>query len=438
MSIVLRYAARSDVGLVRSNNQDSGYAGPHLLVLADGMGGPAGGDIASSVAVAHLAPLDDDVHPADDLLPLLRRALDSAHEELMDRSEAAPELAGLGTTCIALLRSGNKLGMVHIGDSRAYLMRGGILTQVTTDHTYVQHLVDEGKITPEEAEVHPHRNMILRALGDTDGDVLLDESIREAHAGDRWLLCSDGLSGMVAFDTIEETLRDIASPDECADALVDLALKAGGTDNITVIVADTVSPSSLDTGNLPSSVPQIVGAAATDRLAKSRAAFSSPAARAAALSPPPAADDDEEEPRKPRRRGLGAIIGVFVILMLLGGGAWAGYTWTQSQYYVSVDDGYVAIFRGIPQEIGPLSFAEVHEVTDIALADLPGFAQDRLSSPITRDSLTGAENVVESLRADLVAEEEEVPSSPADGSSDTGDDDSTDSDAADAEDTEGR
>ncbi len=414
MSVQLNYAARSDVGLARSTNQDSGYAGPHLLVLADGMGGPAGGDIASSVAVAHLAPLDDDVHPADDLLDLLRDAVEAAHAELSERSRHAPELAGLGTTCIALLRSNNKLGMVHIGDSRAYLLRGGILTQVTTDHTYVQHLVDTGRITAEEAEHHPQRNMILRALGDTDGEVLLDESVREARPGDRWLLCSDGLSGMVARDTIESTLNEIADPGECADKLVDLALKAGGTDNITVVIADVIRTEDIDRDNPPPTVPQVVGAAATDRLAKSRAAVAgtTPAAKAAALAPRPEHEPDDEPPARRRSPGriLGLVIGLALILGLVAGGVWAGYRWTQTQYYVATQDGYVAIFRGIPQEIGPVHFATLHERTDIAVADLPGFSQNRLDRPITRSTLAEAERVVENLRETLPPEPTPEPS----------------------------
>lgn len=402
MNIYVDYVARSDVGLARSNNQDSAYAGPHLLVLADGMGGPAGGDIASSVAVAHLVALDEDTHPADDLLPLLRDALESAHEELMDRAQEDPELAGLGTTCIAILRSGNKLGMVHIGDSRAYLLRGGILTQVTKDHTYVQHLVDEGQLTPEEAEHHPHRNMILRALGDTEGEVQLDESIREAREGDRWLLCSDGLSGLVAHDTIEDTLTSEKSLAACADRLIDLALRAGGTDNVTVVLADILSDATLNPSSPPSTIPQIVGAAATNRLARSRAA-STPAARAAALTPPAVVVDDDDAP--PRRsslaRTVGRIAGALVLVALLAGAIWAGYAWTQTQYFVSTNQGYVAIYRGIPQEVGPVSFASLYETTDIAVEDLPGFAQDRLDAPITRSSLADAEQVVEDLRADL-------------------------------------
>ena len=420
MTVQLNYAARSDVGLVRAGNQDSAYAGPHLLVLADGMGGPAGGDIASSVAVAHLAPLDDDVPPADDLLHLLRDAVEAAHGELMERSQEAPELAGLGTTCIAVLRSGNKLAMVHIGDSRAYLLRGGILTQVTTDHTYVQHLVDTGRISAEEAEHHPNRNMILRALGDNDGEVLLDESVREALPGDRWLLCSDGLSGMVARDTIEDALNRFADPGECADRLIDLALRAGGTDNITVVIADVIRTADIDVAHPPGTVPQVVGAAATNRLAASRAATGatpageSPAARAAALTP--RRDAEGEDDAAPRRRGAGRVIGLAVGLLLivglLVGGGVLGYRWTQTQYFVATSDGYVAVYRGIPQEIGPLSFASLHERTDLKVADLPGVARDRLEQPITRQSLAAAEQVVGNLRETVAPVAPTAPTTP--------------------------
>ena len=149
MTISLRYAARSDIGLVRSSNQDSGYAGPHLVILCDGMGGPAGGDIASAVAIEHLVPLDADSHQAGELLGLLREAVQEAHTELVTLSASNPDLSGLGTTCIAIMRSGNKLAMIHVGDSRAYLLRDGELTQVTTDHTFVEYLVETGRLTRE-------------------------------------------------------------------------------------------------------------------------------------------------------------------------------------------------------------------------------------------------------------------------------------------------
>ena len=265
MTIALRYAARSDVGLVRANNQDSAYAGPHLLVVADGMGGHAGGDVASSVAVAHLAPLDDEAHGPDDALDELGKAISTAHDELLQRAEENPELAGLGTTVTALLRAGNKLAMAHIGDSRAYLLREGELTQVTTDHSFVQHLVNTGKITAEEAEHHPQRSVLLRVLGDFDMEIVPDLSVREARAGDRWMLCSDGLSGVVSNGTLAETLRDVTDVEVCADTLVELALRGGAPDNVTLVVGDVVEVDGMPDGAGPATNSRVVGAAALDR-----------------------------------------------------------------------------------------------------------------------------------------------------------------------------
>ncbi|MDR3201947.1 MAG: protein phosphatase 2C domain-containing protein, partial [Bifidobacteriaceae bacterium] len=196
MAVTFRYAARTDIGLTRSNNQDSAYAGPHLLVVADGMGGHAGGDIASSVAIAHLAPLDDEVPGADEAAEQIDESVAEAHDELLARVAENPDLAGLGTTITALLRSGDRLILAHIGDSRAYLLRDGLLEQVTQDHTFVQYLVDTGKLAPDQAERHPQRSLLLRVLGDVDLGGGLDISARGAQAGDRWLLCSDGLSAV--------------------------------------------------------------------------------------------------------------------------------------------------------------------------------------------------------------------------------------------------
>jgi len=188
VTVALRYAARSDVGLVRANNQDSAYAGPHLLAIADGMGGHAGGDVASSVTIAELAPLDEEAHGPDDALAELEAALVEAKAEIVRRTRADPTLSGMGTTVTAILRTENKLAMVHLGDSRGYLLRDGELTQITTDHTFVQHLVDTGRITPEEAIHHPQRSVVMRVLGDFDLDLTPDLSVREARVGDRWLL----------------------------------------------------------------------------------------------------------------------------------------------------------------------------------------------------------------------------------------------------------
>lgn len=409
MTIALRYAARSDVGLVRSNNQDSAYAGPHLLVVADGMGGHAGGDIASSVAVAHLAPLDDEAHGPDDALEELATALNGAHEELLALAEDNPALAGLGTTVTALLRSGNKLAMAHIGDSRAYLLREGELTQVTTDHSFVQHLVNTGKLTPEEAEHHPQRSVLLRVLGDFDMEIVPDLSVREARAGDRWMLCSDGLSGVVSHDTMADALRDVDDAGACAEKLVDLALRGGAPDNITVVVGDVVEVDDLPDGAAPETTSHVVGAAAQDRNrpsrggkgAAARAAEHSAATRArnASTTPPPPtsfAEDDIVPTRSVWRRVLLALV-VVVVLAAVAVAGWLGYRWTQDQYYVGVDNGRIAVFRGIPQTVGPISLSEPVETSRTEVVDLPGYFQDRLAATIPANDLADARRRVADL-----------------------------------------
>ena len=413
MTTSLRYAARSSVGLVRSSNQDSGYAGPHLMVLCDGMGGPAGGDIASAVAVDHLVPLDADSHQAGDLLGLLRDAVQAAHADLVARSSASPELAGLGTTCIAIMRSGNKLAMVHVGDSRAYLLRDGELTQVTTDHTFVEYLVETGRLTREQARQHPQRSVLLRVLGDADGEVQLDESIREAVPGDRWLLCSDGLSGPVSAATIGEVLAGVDDPELAAEQLIDLAERAGGPDNITAVVFDVV-----EDDPTPQRDPQIVGSAAIHRTLPAVASAASPgegspttpAAKAAALvagleddadaaeeastlGAAEALADAEERQRRRRRR---SILGTVLLLIAVAGTLILVYNWTQSQYYVGISDGKVAIYQGIPQTLGPISLSHVIETYDEpALDELDERMRKRLEETVPRISLNDARTYIE-------------------------------------------
>lgn len=235
MTLALRYAVRSDRGLVRGNNEDSVYAGPRLLVIADGMGGHAAGEVASKIAVAALEHLDED-RPVGDLLAALRRAVEDANRRISDSISADSELEGMGTTLTALRFVGGQVGLVHVGDSRAYLLRGEHLTQITHDDTYVQSLVDSGKLTAEEASHHPRKSVILRALMGADVDP--DVSIREARVGDRYLLCSDGLPDAAGADDIAEVLRDEQSPRRAADRLIELALAGGGPDNVTVVVVD--------------------------------------------------------------------------------------------------------------------------------------------------------------------------------------------------------
>lgn len=396
--IEFHFAARSDIGLKRTSNQDSAYAGANLLVLADGMGGAAGGDIASSVAIAHLAPLDFESHKAEELLPLLHHAFQDAHDELLARAAENPEIAGLGTTCIALLRAGNKLAMAHIGDSRAYLLRNGSLTQVTTDHSFVQFLISQGEITPEEAQEHPQRNAVTKVLGYEEISVEPDETIREAVIADRWLLCSDGLHGLVSDSTIEEILADVADPAECAESLISLALRAGGTDNVTCVVADIVPA-----GHAGVSTPQVVGAASQERFSPSRLGESA-AAKAAQLTQTgeqeaPVASLPEPQGLTPQRHPWRVSLLTVLLTALLIGGGWLGYAWSQTQYYVTGASGNIVIYRGIPQSIGSWQLSSPIEVTSLRMKDLPQAEQQRLVDPVIRSSRAEIDDYLKKLHA---------------------------------------
>lgn len=235
--LAVRCAVRSDIGLEREDNEDAAYAGARLLAVADGLGGHAAGEVASAAAIDALRPLDTNV-PAGELLNALDHAVRRASSAMRDKVKADPSLAGMGTTLTALLWSGSRLGLVHIGDSRAYLVRDGEVFQITHDHTLVQSLLDEGKLTAEEAASHPQREMLRRALGSSNAEP--DLQLREARVGDRYLLCSDGLHEAAPAESIKQVLLAVSDPDEAAARLIELAIHGGGHDNITCIVADVV------------------------------------------------------------------------------------------------------------------------------------------------------------------------------------------------------
>jgi PPM family protein phosphatase len=342
VTLALRYAARSDVGLVRSNNEDSVYAGARLLALADGMGGHAAGEVASQLVIAALAHLDDD-EPGGDLLANLESAVQAGNSAIATQVEMEPDLDGMGTTLTAILFAGNRLGLVHIGDSRGYLLRDGELSQITKDDTFVQTLVDEGRITREEAHSHPQRSLIMRALTGHEVDPTL--TMREVRIKDRYLLCSDGLSDPVSDETILEALK-IADVEDSADRLIELALRGGGPDNVTVVVADVVD---YDYGPTQ---PIIAGAVSgdsdhQDQLTRPNTAAGRASvigAREGAVKRVLPQVNNSTRPRRSQRRiALGIALGIALLLAALA----IGRMVIRNYYYVADYNGAVSIMQGI-------------------------------------------------------------------------------------------
>jgi serine/threonine protein phosphatase PrpC len=236
MSLVLHTAAVSDIGLGRTNNEDSAYSGPRLIAVADGIGGMPAGELASAIVIRELAQLDDmDEAPADPV-GVLRDTVAAANEKIRDISDFDEASDGMGTTVTALLLAGDQLALLHVGDSRGYVLHDGTMTQITKDDTYVQTLVDQGLISPAEARVHPRRSVVMQAVQGLDYDPTCE--LRKAVVGDRYLLCSDGLSDVVPEDAIADALSSEPDPAACARLLVMFALEAGAPDNVTVVIAD--------------------------------------------------------------------------------------------------------------------------------------------------------------------------------------------------------
>lgn len=425
MTLALQFAARSHTGLLREGNEDSVYAGPRILAVADGMGGHAAGEVASAVAIAAIAHLDED-DPGSDLLDTLRTSAVSANDHLRDMVAGDPGLDGMGTTLTAFLFAGTRLGMLHIGDSRAYLLRDGVLTQITHDHTLVQTLVDEGRISEEEASTHPQRSLITRALDGRQG-IEPDLSVREVRPGDRYLLCTDGLTGPVGrLETLQEALQ-IADPQEACDRLVQLALRGGGPDNVTVIVADAV-----EGRGQRSSAPVVAGAAADSPQAPPEGIADTSAARARTaegrdLTPRPrtaavdADADADAAPQAAAARGRGGRRTALVTLLVLGllaVGTGAGWAYVRSQYYVGVDGEQVAIFRGVDGAVGPVRLSSVEERTALTTERLDPIAANRVEQGIVAADRAAAQEIVDRLEQQFpectpVETPSAVPSPPA-------------------------
>ena len=458
MSHVLRYAARTDRGLLRANNQDSVFAGDRLLVIADGMGGHAAGDVASRLVVAAFVDLDELPLGSDMVRPLTdaTREGNSAIAEMVDEN---PELDGMGTTLTALLFDGPVVALAHVGDSRAYLYRNGVLHQISHDDTFVQSLVDDGRITADEAAHHPQRSLLLRALNGTEMDPSI--TMRETSAGDRFLICSDGLSDVVSPEAIADALAG-PDPDSVADTLIQLALVGGGPDNVTVIVADVVEtgspagfgiyPGGIDpeaTGPMqPIHLTQVMPSVPLPPIPEDVAAkpeYASPeegphpdddyaddeydpddqyaAGSADQFSADDGGDKDERQmvsapPRRSwhRRWAFGLAVLVLIGVAVSGSLLWAG-----SKYYVGDNSDQVAVFRGVNGSLLGWKFASVQEnscgtaadCTPLKVDDLVQAARDQVNAGIPVSTLADARAVINRLTS------QQLPPCPTPGSPST-------------------
>jgi len=408
MAFHLHYAALSDVGRVRKDNQDSGYAGPWVLTVCDGVGGAARGDIASSTAVSQLSRLDN--KPGDDLLGAVAGAVHRAHDRIGELVDEDPSINGTSTTVTVALFDGQRLGIGHVGDSRAYIYRSGEITQLTKDHTFVQSLIDEGRITEEESRVHPHRNLILKAV-DGVHEAEPDLFTIDLAVGDRLLLCSDGACGVLDDGRMADILST-GTPEYAVVELVRASLEAGSSDNVTCVVADVI-----DTEPPVDLTPMTVGAAAEMPRKKTPSPFPTGtrfrghrSGDTGELEPIPSevphaipndpldAEHARYAPRPPGRLGwlkvLMALAAVLGLVWIAAAGAWS---WTQKQYYVADEDGVVTIFRGINSSFPGLDLSRPYLSSDVHLDRLSSYDASLVREGIDADTLSEAKHTVDNL-----------------------------------------
>lgn len=401
-------AASSHIGKIRATNQDSGSVGRHLYVVADGMGGHAGGDVASALAVQHLSRLDRAYSSVDEARETLFTTILEAGRELTSTVEEHPELTGMGTTVSAMIRVGSQMVIAHIGDSRIYRLREGVLEQITSDHTFVQRLVDSGRITPEEAAVHPRRSVLMRVLGDVDAEPEVDTHVVDTQPGDRWLLCSDGLSGYVSERDIAETLLTIDDVELVCHKLITQTLSEGAPDNVTVVVVRVAE--NLDTS--PPSESRMVGSAAEPLTYESGPVLRKTGLPALLFHPlralPPADEHFEpeeefleelirEDRRRIIRRRVVWLLSVFLLVGALVVAAVVAYQWTQTRYFVGVNNNVVTIYRGVPEDVWIFPLSTVYEETDIVVRQLPPYQQDKVSQSYSVESLEEAREFIDRL-----------------------------------------
>ena len=412
----ISYAA-SDIGRVRSSNQDSGYAGFNLFFVADGMGGHAGGDIASALVAQRVAQADAVYESAEKAGEVLKDTIWQANHVLRDACQEHPELSGMGTTFSGMIIVGDKATIAHIGDSRIYRARNGEVKQITNDHTFVQRLVDTGRITAEEALVHPRRSVLMRVLGDMEEFPEIDIETYDVLPGDRWMMCSDGLSGPVPESVMDRLMLSKIDSDEATELLVGEALEFGAPDNVTVVVVDIVSART-QTEFIPSA--RFVGSGANDvviddrkgrRILKILNPLNLPDIILRRTEDPtdyvPESDEYLEKILRETRtsirwryvRQLATVILMFAAIVA---GVIGIYNWSQDRYYVADNGGYVTIYKGIKESLGPLKFSVVYKTTGIAVNDLPEYQRYLVSRSITATDLKDADRILGELTKTVV------------------------------------
>lgn len=404
--------AKSDVGRVRAANEDSYLVHEPLFVVADGMGGHIAGDVASSTAVETIKNQSADASPDD--METLARLVRSANSQIWEKAQGDTTLKGMGTTCTLLLLNGPKAHFAHVGDSRAYLLRGNALTQITEDHSLVGRMVKEGRLTVEEAENHPQRSIITRALG-VDSEVEVDLLTVDLDAGDRILMCSDGLSSMIDSEAMTTALSQTDDPQAAADRLVALANDAGGEDNITVVVLDIVDTNDgaranpgwkrNDTLETAPATPAPSSAEMTGAVMAPPA--TSPPREQLEHGPPHTGDEEDESyDERPARTWPRKLVLALVVVALLGAGAFFGGSYLlRNSWYVGVNEGgFVTVYEGIPEEIAGLTLAKEIEVTDIQSDALPDFLANNVADGIKKDSLEEARAQISTIE-DQVADD---------------------------------
>jgi serine/threonine protein phosphatase PrpC len=411
-----RIGTKTDVGRRREVNEDSFLVHEPLFVVADGMGGHVAGDIASSTAIDTIKEESSSANAQD--MDTLARLVLGANSRIWEKAQSDASLRGMGTTCTLLMLDSSRAHFAHVGDSRAYLLREGKLTQVTEDHTLVGRMVKEGRLSADEAERHPQRSIVTRALG-VDSVVEVDLMTVDLQEGDRILICSDGLSSMIDSDSIASILNEESDPQVAAERLVDAANEAGGEDNITVVILDivdgetpgagaTATSKRVDTAESPGSVPSSTTAPSSSEMTY---------AGGGAIAAPPEVDRgreervdtarDEDHDERPARTWPRKLIVGLVIVVLLGIGAFFGVRYLLSNsWYVGVnDEGFVTVYEGIPEEIAGLDLSEEIEVSEIRADQFPDVVSANLGDGIKKDSLEDARTHITNLEEQIEAEE---------------------------------